>query len=241
MISRFSTLCVLLSALALSACGGGANLKFEEQLKADLAASEARVAELQQDVTDALAAAKEATDDATEALRAATAAEKRADDAEQQHAAEAARLRQAADDARAEAEDAKAAAEQARRDAQAAQARADEAARQTQAAEAQRQAAEQRQQALEDEAEEAQRRANAAEAKQILAGLDTAIPSAVVNVTGKHRAVATVTTTPPTGSSASGSSMGRWFKTSRSARTQAHADRLDVYTDVEAPKGFSEN
>ena len=90
--------------------------------------------------------------------------------------------------------------------------------------------------ALEEaKAEQAQQRANAAETKQVLMGLDTEIPSADVTAAGKNRAVAPVTT-PPTGNSASGSSMARWFKTSRLARTRTHGDRFEVYTDVDAPK-----
>ena len=90
----------------------------------------------------------------------------------------------------------------------------------------------------EAKAEKAQQRANAAETKQVLMGLDTEIRSADVTVAGKNRAVAPATRTPPTENSASGSSTGRWFKTSRLARTRTLADRLEVYTDVEAPKSM---
>ena len=32
--------------------------------------------------------------------------------------------------------------------------------------------------------------------------------------------------------------MGRWFKTSRSGRSQTHIDRIEVFSDVEAPKSI---
>ena len=172
MNSRFSTLGVLLGALALSACGGGANLKFEEQLKADLAASEARVAELQQDVTDALDKATEATETATAALEDAAAAEVRATEAERRADAAVAdveRHRQTAETARQEADDAKAAALLAQQQAQTAQ-------QQAQQAEQAAQQAQQQQQQAQQEAEDARQQAQTREANQRAEKLKEAFP-----------------------------------------------------------------
>ena len=159
MKSRSGILCVLLGALALSACGGGANIEFEDQLKADLAESQAEVTRLTQELTDALETARQATKDATAASRAATAAEMRATEAEQRaDDAEAARDEDVAR-YRQEAEDAKAAAETARQEAATAQAQADAAQQQAQQAQQQAQQAQQ-------EVEEAQQQAQTREANQ---------------------------------------------------------------------------
>lgn len=167
MKSRSGILCVLLGALALSACGGGANIEFEDQLKADLAGSQAEVTRLTQELTDALETARQATEDATAASRAATAAEmrataaeQRADDAEAARDEDVARYRQ-------EAEDARAAATAAEQRATAAQAQADAARQQAQ------QAQQQQQQAQQD-AEEARQQAQSAEAIQRARNLLTA-------------------------------------------------------------------
>lgn len=142
------------------------------------------------------------------------------------------------EEVKAAAKQAAAEAEEAKKAEAAAKSQADAAAQQRQDEAARRTAAEQEQKRLETEAEKATQRVNTAEAKQVLAGLDDAIASASVTVVGKHGATATVTTIPATGSSASGSSMGRWFKTSRTRQDATNVDRLEVYTDVEALKSI---
>ena len=156
-------------SVLLAGCGGGANLKFEEQLKSDLAASEAEAARLKQDLVDALEDATRATEDAAEAARAATAASMRADAAEKRAAdAEAARDADV-ERYRKEAEDAKAAAQVAQQEAAAANARAD-------AAEGRATAAENQRQQLADQVEEAQQQASSLEASQRAKNLLAALP-----------------------------------------------------------------
>ena len=180
-IRKFTALAFV--SVLLAGCGGGANLKFEEQLKSDLAASEAEVAKLRQDVTDALADAKEATDNATEALKAATEAQMKVTEAEKKAMAaedDAARYRQ-------EAEDAQAAARTAQQQATDANARADAAEGRATAAEGRATAAENQRQQLADQVEEAQQQASSLEASQRAKNLLAAFPD--------------VTGTAPTGDS----------------------------------------
>ncbi len=93
----------------------------------------------------------------------------------------------------------------------------------------------------EDEAEGAGNQLRQNNARRVLAGLNPgAAPTAAgtsVAVTPRYRASALVTPTPPlsTPTTTTGTN-GKWFRTSIEDRDFATIDRIDVYSDVEAPK-----
>ncbi len=105
---------------------------------------------------------------------------------------------------------------------------AQEQARLAQAAREREQAEKER---LEREAEEARQVANAAEAARVHTGLGTITHD--LTVSPRYGAAADITNPAVTSSGAG--SMRRWFKTTGSSRTQTAADRVEIYSDVEAP------
>ena len=96
-----------------------------------------------------------------------------------------------------------------------------------------KQEAQAEQERLEMEAESARQAANAAEAARVYTGLGEAIGSTLA-ASPRYGAAADITT-PANVRSSSAGSMGRWFKTTGSNRSQTAADRVEVYSDVEAP------
>ncbi len=92
----------------------------------------------------------------------------------------------------------------------------------------------------EDEAEGAGNQLRQNNARRVLAGLNPgAVPTAAgtVAATPRYRASALVTPTPSlsTPTTTTGTN-GKWFRTSIEDRDFATIDRIDVYSDVEAPK-----
>ncbi len=101
----------------------------------------------------------------------------------------------------------------------------------------------------EDEAEGAGNQLRQNNARRVLAGLNPGRAAApvptqgggeTIAVTPRFRATALVTPSPAlsTPTTTPGSN-GKWFRTSISDSDFATTDRLDVYSDVEAPKGIS--
>jgi len=231
-----------LGVLLLAGCGGGANLKFEEQLKADLAASEAQVAKLTQDVAAALETARQATEDAAEARRDATNAARRATEAEKKAAdAEAARDADVAR-YRKEAEDAKAAEQAALQAATAAQAQADAALQQAQQAQQQQQQAQQ-------QAEEARQQAQSAEAIQRARNLLAAFGVTATTAVPAEEAMSPVTMSVPSRNTlrfAQGDRSVSSISTpslsgergARLTRTRGGTDTTVVYTDRELTRAL---
>ena len=233
-IQKFTALAFV--SVLLAGCGGGANIEFEDQLKADLAESQAEVTRLTQELTDALETARQATEDATEASRAATAAEmrataaeQRATDAEAARDADVARYRQ-------EAEDARAAVTAAEQRATAAQAQADAARQQVQEAQQQQQQAQQ-------EAEEARQQTSSLEASQRAKNLLTVFPEIGDSAAAPTGDSPVIMTVPSRGSltfaqggrsvAALSSPLLSGERGARLTRTRGGTDTTVVYTDRE--------
>ena len=84
-----------------------------------------------------------------------------------------------------------------------------------------------------DERDDAVERADRAAAQDVFAGLGTA-SSITLNVTPRYRAHALLVMPPLT--SASGSPAGQWYRTTATGRRPTENDRIEVYSNVEAPK-----
>lgn len=112
------------------------------------------------------------------------------------------------------------------------------------AAEAQRQAAERAQQAAEaareqaeQERDAAQQQVTRADARLVLEGLATDIQSADVTVVPRHNAVVRITSITPatTFVNPTAGSLQGWRKTAFAKNVRPNIDRLEVYSNVEAP------
>ncbi len=88
---------------------------------------------------------------------------------------------------------------------------------------------------LEQEAEKARQEADAAVARRALAGTRTR-GGATLDATPGYNAPASITAPDIAGTPSTGS-MGRWLKTTLADRTGAMHDVIEIYSDVEAPKG----
>ena len=144
-------------------------------------------------------------------------------------------------------ERAEAAAEAARLEAERQAAAARAAEQQRQREQAAREEAERQQAELEEEAKASRDQLVQANARQVFTGLgryiadtddtgDDVAGTADPTVTPRYRQSALVTTAPSvTFSSITTGTSGRWFTTSLSHRGNPNYDRIDVYTDAEAP------
>ena len=128
--------------------------------------------------------------------------------------------------------------------------RANQAEGQLQGEQEARQEAEARADDLEEEAGHTASQLVQANARQVYAGLEDYIDDATTDntragtadpaVTPRYRESALVTTAPVvTFSSTTTGTSGKWFRTSLSNRAFTHTDRLDVYSDAEAPDSVS--